>query len=114
MIRDGAGQCTRSLDDVFAATGGSVITISPGAPRANAFAERWVRTVRHELLVRTLIWNQRQLDRLVYESIEHRPHRSLSQRAPTTNTEAPVIELGHPIQRSTTCAGLIDEYRPAA
>ena len=66
-IRDGAGQYTRSFDDVFAAIGGSAITIPPGAPRANAFAERWVRTVRHELLDRSLIWNQRQLRRLLDE-----------------------------------------------
>jgi len=86
VIRDGAGQYTRSFDHVFAAIGGSVITIAPGAPKANAFAERWVRTVRHELLDRTLIWNQRQLCQLLDDFVahynEHRPHRSLRLRAP--------------------------------
>ncbi len=118
VIHDGAGQYTRSFDDVFAAIGGSVITIPPGAPRANAFAERWVRTVRHELLDRTLVWNQRQLHRLLQEFIEHynegRPHRSLSQRAPNDKADKPVIELATPIRRTTTCAGLINEYRTAA
>ena len=71
VIRDGAGQYTRAFDNVFAAVGGSVITIPPGAPQANAFAERWVRTIRHELLDRTLIWNQRQLRRLLEDFIEH-------------------------------------------
>lgn len=118
VIRDGAGQYTRSFDDVFASIGGSAITIPPGAPRANAFAERWVRTVRHELLHRTLIWNQRQLRQLVRELIEHynehRPHRSLDQRAPDDESDAAVIDLGRPIQPTATCAGLINEYRPAA
>ncbi len=117
VIRDGAGQYTRSFDDVFAATGGSVITIPPGAPQANAFAERWVRTVRHELLDRTLIWNQRQLHRLLDDFVAHyntsRPHRSLDQRAPNDDSDAAVIDLGQPIQRTATCAGLINEYRPA-
>ena len=45
VIRDRAGQYTRSFDNVFAAIGADVITIPPGAPQANAFAERWVRTV---------------------------------------------------------------------
>ena len=40
VIRDGAGQYTRTFDHVFAAIGADVITISPGAPQANAFAER--------------------------------------------------------------------------
>ncbi len=64
---------------------------------AIAFAERWVRTVRHELLDRTLIWNQRQRGRLLDEFVEHhnqhRPHRNLNQRAPTDNTDASVIQL---------------------
>lgn len=118
VIRDGAGQYTRTFDDVFAAVGASVITIPPGAPRANAFAERWVRTIRHELLDRTLIWNQRQLRRLLEEFMmhhnTHRPHRSLNQRAPTDDADAAVLELDHQIRRTTTCHGLINEYRPAA
>ena len=118
VIRDGAGQYTRTFDDVFAAVGGSVITIPPGAPQANAFAERWVRTIRHELLDRTLIWNQRRLNRLLDDFIEHynehRPHRSLDQRAPNDEADKPAIEPTTPIHRSTTCVGLINEYRPAA
>ena len=118
VIRDGAGQYTRTFDHVFAAIGAEAIKTPPGAPQANAFAERWVRTVRHELLDRTLIWNQRQLHRLLDDFVEHynqhRPHRSLNQRAPTDDTDASVIDIGQPIQRTTTCAGLINEYRPAA
>ncbi len=118
VIRDGAGQYTRSFDDVFAAIGGSVNTIPHGAPQANAFAERWIRTVRHELLDRPLIWNQRQLRRLLEEFISHynagRPHRSLGQRAPNDKADKPEIEPATPICRSKTCAGLINEYRTAA
>ncbi len=62
--------------------------------------------------------NQRQLTRLFDDFIahynEHRPHRSLSQRAPTETADTPVIKLSQPIQLNTTCAGLINEYRPAA
>ncbi len=118
VIRDGAGQYARTFDGVFAAVGATVITIPPGAPRANAFAERWVRTVRHELLDRTLIWNQRQLRRLLEEFVahhnEHRPHRSLDQRAPTDDGDAAVLEPDQQIRRTTTCHGLINEYRVAA
>ena len=53
---------------------------------ANAFAERWIATLRRELLDRTIIWNQRQLERIVIDYIDHynahRPHRSLNQRPP--------------------------------
>ena len=40
VVHDGGGQYTRSFDDVFTAIGAEAITTPPGAPRANAFAER--------------------------------------------------------------------------
>ena len=58
LIRDGAGQFTRSYDNVLAGSNITAIRIPPRSPQANAFAERWVRTLRHELLDRTIIWNE--------------------------------------------------------
>ncbi len=119
MIHDGAGQYNAAFDAVFAAAGIEPITIPPRAPQANAYAERWVRTLRHEMLDRTLIWNEPQLRRLLPEYVAHynlhRPRRSLDEHAP--NEEAEVIELptgGRTVQGHTTCAGQINEYRPAA
>jgi putative transposase len=117
LIRDRAGQFTRSFDDVFAADGADIIHIPPGTPVANAFAERWVGTVRRELSDRTLIWNRphlaRLLDNYVAHYNQHRPHQSLDQRAPATDD---VIEFrpGKPIRRHPRCHGLIHEYQPAA
>jgi putative transposase len=117
VVHDGAGQYTTSFDDGFRAVGAKAITTLSGAPLANTFAERWVRSVRHELLDRTLVWNQPQLRSLLDDYVQHynthRPHRSLGQRAPNGHTVA-VIGPGQLIQRHTTCAGLINEYRPAA
>ena len=118
LIRDGAGQFTRSFDTVLAGSGIAAIRIPPRSPQANAFAERWIRTLRHELLDRTIIWNETQLRRLLYEYIEHynthRPHQSLHQQAPNDIGEVVAIGQGHPIQRNTACGGLINEYRTAA
>ena len=117
VVHDGGGQYTRSFDDVFTAIGAEAITTPPGAPRANAFAERWVRSVRHELLDRTIIWNERQLRVLLGEYVahynEHRPHRSLGQRAPA-GVDVAVFGSAEPVQRHATCGGLINEYRTAA
>ena len=118
LIRDGAGQFTRSFDDVLAGSGITAIRIPPRAPQANAFAERWIRTLRHELLDRTIIWNEHQLHALLVEYVDHynnhRPHRGIDQRAPDNGHLVTPIRPGHPIQRHTTCAGLINEYQPAA
>ena len=74
LIRHGAGQFTRSFDTVPAGSAITAITAIrtlPRSPQANAFAERWVRTLRHELLDRTIIWNEHQLQRLLVEYVEH-------------------------------------------
>ena len=84
---------------------------------ANAYAERWVRTLRHELLDRTIIWNERQLRTLLVDYIDHynqhRPHRSLDQAAPD-DTNLVTIDTDRPILRHARCGGLINEYRRAA
>ena len=62
---------------------------------ANTFAERWIGSIRRELLDRTIIWNQRQLERLVSDYIDHynqhRPHQSLDQRPPTPVHDHPTL-----------------------
>ncbi len=117
VIRDGAGQFTASFDQVFAAEGAEVIRIPVRAPVANAYAERWVGTIRRELLDRTLIWNQRQLHALLSEYVEHynrhRPHRSLHNTPPEA-AEVAVFDPDRAIQKRAVCGGLINEYRQAA
>lgn len=118
VIRDRGGQYTKSFDAAFGSVGAEVIHTPPGAPRANAFAERWVRSVRHELLDRTLIWNQRQLRTLLDEYVahynQHRPHQSINQRAPDDTEPAGQVETSRPVTRIPICGGLINEYRRAA
>ena len=68
------------------------------APRANAYAERWVGTVRRELLDRMLIFGRRQLVLVLAEYADHynghRPHRALGQAPPLGSAEPAVIPPG--------------------
>jgi len=119
VIRDNATVFVAGFDAIFTRKGAEVIHTPPGAPRANAVAERFVRTVRAELLDRTLIWNERQLRRLIIEYLEHynnhRPHQGINQRSPNTvdqaDTEPVPIEA---IRRRRILAGLTNEYHRAA
>ena len=87
LVRDRGGQFVAAFDEIFQTEGVTVLKTPVRTPVANAFAERWIGTLRRELLDRTIIWNRSQLERLVVEYIEHynhhRPHRSLDQRPPS-------------------------------
>ncbi len=120
LLRDRGSQFTASFDEVFRTEGMKVLTTPVRMPVANSIAERWIGTLRRELLDRTIIWNQRQLHRLVTDYVEHynghRPHRALHQRAPTAPADH---ELESPsptaeIIRLPRCDGLINEYKIAA
>jgi transposase InsO family protein len=117
LIRDGAGQFVAGFDEIFRSDGATIIRTPPRTPVANTYAERSVATVRRELLDRTLIWNDRQLERALREYVAHynthRPHRALRQRAPD-NREVVAYRPSQPIRRHPTCDGLINEYRQAA
>jgi transposase InsO family protein len=116
LIRDGASQFVAAFDEVFRSDGATIIRIPPRTPIANAYAERWIASVRRELLDRTLIWNRPHLELLLREYVEHynthRPHRTLGQRAPDSPDVA--YRPGQPIRRHSSCGGLINEYRQAA
>jgi transposase InsO family protein len=122
LIRDRDAKFTGGFDAVFAAAGIEVVKIPPRAPRANAYAERWVRTVRHECLDWTLIWNQNQLHRVLTQYLHHyntaRPHRSLDLQAPDPTRRLTVVQPSdmdlRRVQRVDVVGGLIHEYRRAA
>jgi transposase InsO family protein len=120
LIRDRAGQFTRSFDAVFTAEGIRILPSPPQAPRANAICERIIGTLRRELFDRLLIVDERHLRRVLTEYLLHyntaRPHRALGQLAPAqAGTRPPEINLAeHRIRRKQVLSGLIYEYQIAA
>jgi putative transposase len=86
LIHDRDSKFTAGFDEVFRSDGIRTIRTPVRAPRANAFVERWIGTVRRECLDRILAVNRRHLERVLRAYIrhynEHRPHRSLNQRPP--------------------------------
>jgi putative transposase len=120
LIRDRDSKFTRDFDAIFASEGFEIIKTPVRAPKANAIAERFVRTVRAECLDWLLIMNRRHLERVLRVFLDHynthRPHRSLK-LAPPGPSEQRVRAMRSPnpvIQRRDRLGGLIHEYNFAA
>jgi putative transposase len=118
---DRAGQFTGAFDAVLADAGIEVVEIPPRSPRANAYAERWVRTVRAEVTDRMLIAGPRHLRAVLSECAadynSHRPHRARNLRPQdcdditrATTTDLVVVRT----RRRRVLGGLIREYERAA
>jgi putative transposase len=120
LIGDRDSKFTRDFDAVFASEGIQIIKTPVRAPKANATAERFIRTIRAECLDWLLIMNRRHLERVLrvfadhYNS--HRPHRSLDLKPP--DPLARQLQIPHSpkalVERRDRLGGLIHEYRAAA
>jgi len=100
LIRDRAGQFTEAFDAVLKGAGIEVVKIPPRSPRANAFAERWVRTVRAEVTDRMLIAGARHLSTVLDEYVVHyNEHLPIGPGTCSRRTLARSLQLPSPISR---------------
>lgn len=121
LIRDRDTKFTAAFDAVFEADGVTIVQTPVQAPNANAFAERWVRTVREDCLDWLLITGPRHLERVLTDYIDHynfeRPHRGLDLATPVPSDRAPPPdETDRPrtIRRRDRLGGLVHEYHADA
>ena len=118
LVRDRDTKFTASFDAVFADVGIRVLRSPPRAPKGNAYAERWVGTIRRECLDRMLIFSERQLRHVLAEYERHynthRPHRALRQLPPMADAAIEMAYVSEAVRRTEILGGLISEYRHAA
>ena len=122
LIHDRDSKFSRAFDAVFSGDGVRVIRTPVRAPNANAHIERWVGSVRRECLDRLLIFNRRQLERVLRVYVRHynqqRPHRALALQVPEPPTmPSPRGEAASQpiaIRRRDLLGGVIHEYEAAA
>jgi len=117
LIHDRDSKFSGAFDEVFRSEGINVIHTPIRAPQANAYAERFVRTVRTECLDWLPIIGRRHLESVLRIYTAHynreRPHRGLALLSPeATNAARP--PTGREITRRDRLGGLIHEYHRAA
>jgi putative transposase len=110
LIHDRDTKFTASFDQVFTSEGIEIVLTPYHAPQANAFAERWVYTIREECLDHLLILGQRHLRRILLEYVQYyntaRPHQGIQQYAPLP---FPPVQSG-PVARRDVLGGIIHDY----
>ena len=118
LLRDRDSKFTAAFDAVFAAIDIRIIKTPVQAPRANAIAERFVGTIRRELLDRLLILNRRHAAVVLHEFEghynDHRPHRALRQAAPSRPLPHRAPTEIHKIERHDRLGGILREYQHVA
>ena len=117
LIHDRDSKFAASFDEVFRSEGIRVIHTPIYAPQANAYAERFVRTIRAECLDWLLILSRRHLETVLRVYTAHynreRPHRGLALRPPEPTPATQALSAGK-IERRDRLGGLIHEYHRAA
>ena len=120
LIHDRDSKFSHTFDALFRNDGIRVIRTPVRAPNANAHIERWVGSVRRECLDRIVIFNRRQLEKILRVYVRHyneqRPHRALALQAPDPPTMHPTRGelITGAIRRRDLLGGLIHEYEAAA
>jgi len=122
LIRDRDGKYPALFDAILADSGIKVVLTGVRMPRMNAIMERWVRTCRHELLDRTLMWNQAHLLHALRQyqkhDNQHRPHRGISNSRPLHALPEPITDLNTitnlAIRRRDRLGGILHESEHAA
>jgi len=119
LIRDRDSKFSGPFDEVFRTEGVNIVKTPIRAPRANAFAERWIRTVRTECLDWMLVLGSRHLARVLRTYAAHYneagPHRGLELKTPEPRPDSLRCPGGgERVRRHALLGGLIHEYDLAA
>lgn len=122
LIRDRDAKFPALFDQILADAGVDTALSGIRVPRMNSIMERWIQTCRHELLDRTLVWNENHLRHALREfethHNEHRPHQAMNPSAPLRAAPEPITDPDRitrvSIRRHNRLGGVIHEYQHAA
>jgi putative transposase len=118
LIRDRDAKFIAAFDAVLTAADIRILRTPVRAPRANAIAERFVGSVRRELLDRILVTNQRHATAVLTEYAEHynshRPHQTLGQTAPLRPLPQPTTSDTNTVRRHDRPGRLLHEHQQVA
>ena len=116
LIHDRDTTFSATFDTVFTAVAVTIIPTPAQAPNANAFAERWLRSVREECLDKILVVGERHLQRVLTAYLAYynqaRPHQGIAQQCPVPLQRSSARD--GPLERRDILGGLLHDYHRRA
>lgn len=102
VTRDYDGKFSTAFGQVFKDRSIQVKPVGPQAPNLNAFVERWIQSLQHEMLDHFIVFGEKHFDYIVSEYVLYylvlRPHQSLGNAL-----------LPRPVSEPVACADRVDE-----
>jgi transposase InsO family protein len=116
LLHDRDTKYSEGFDAVFVAAGIQPLKLPPQSPNLNAFAERWVRSVKDECLDQLILFGECSLRHALNEYLAHhqheRNHQGLDNVIPFPDQRS-VCHDGT-IRKSERLGGLLNFYHRAA
>jgi len=113
LIRDNDSKYGTKFTRVAESTGIEVLRTPYKAPRANAFCERFLGSVRRECLDHVLILGEKHLHRVIKEYVEYynssRPHQGIGQAIPL-GVQSPVQSVQEPLPGDDGVRGKVTSF----
>jgi putative transposase len=117
LIHDRDGKYCPAFQQTIEAMGVTQIPLPPRSPNLNAYAERWIRSVKDEALSRLILYGERSLRHALNEYITHyhteRPHQGKS-NVVLMPSPPYCAERRGPIRRHERLGGLLKYYAQEA
>jgi transposase InsO family protein len=113
LIHDRDGKYCPAFQQLIDAAGVIRVPLPPRSPNLNAYAERWVRSVKEECLSRVILFGEASLRHALHEYVEHYHHERNHQGKENVllfPTGSPDAEHAGPIQRRERLGGLLKYY----
>jgi putative transposase len=116
LIHDRDGKYTQGFDEILKGAGTAIVKLPPHSPNLNAFAERFVKSIKTECLEQIVLFGENALRHVIREYLAHyhaeRNHQGIDNVIPFPDRR--LDGLNGPVAKQERLGGLLNFYHRQA